>query len=118
MMRALSKVFGEEHSYIKEYFNGENSIWALRGEIAHGEHSELTYDKYLKVWKKLSLLQDISKSFILRVIFKLKSNQKICDWSREFSLQIGMDNPNNVLVTSSLDNLPRRDWKIQGNWID
>ena len=118
MIKALSKVFGEKHAYIKEYFNGEDCIWALRGEIAHGEHSELAYDKYLKVWKKLSLLQDISKSFIMRVIFKTKSGQKIDDWSREFSLQIGMDDPNNVLVTSRPSLLPRQDWRIQGNWID
>ena len=64
------------------------------------------------------MLQDISKSFILRVIFKLKSSQKIGDWLHEFSLQIGMDNPNNVLITTTLDHLPRQDWKIQGNWID
>lgn len=118
MMKALSKIYGKGHSYVKEYFNGQNSIWALRGEIAHGEHSELTYDKYLKVWEKLSLLQYISKSFILRVIFKLKSDQEIDDWSREFSLQIEMDNPNNVPVASTLDFLPKQDWKIQGNWID
>ena len=118
MIKALSKVFGENHHYVKEYFNGGDCIWALRGEIVHGEHSELTYDKYLKVWGKLSLLQDISKSFIMRVIFKVKSNQKIEDWSREFSLQIGLDNPDNVPIASTLDFLPKQDWKIQGNWID
>ncbi|MHB8277747.1 MAG: hypothetical protein ACYDIA_08865 [Candidatus Humimicrobiaceae bacterium] len=118
MMKALSKVFGEKHTYIKEYFNGGDCIWALRGEVTHGEHSELTYDKYLKVWKKLSLLQDISKSFIMRVIFKIKSDQKIDDWSREFSLWIELDNPNNVPVASTLKHLERQDWRIQGNWID
>ena len=118
MIKAFSKVFGEKHPYIKEYFKCEDCIWALRGEIAHGEHSELTYDKYLKVWQKLSLLQDISKSLIMRVIFKVKNDQKIDDWSREFSLQIELDNPNNIPVASTLKHLERQDWRIQGNWID
>ncbi|MBU4274956.1 hypothetical protein KKE19_04060 [Patescibacteria group bacterium] len=118
LKKALEGVFGDQHPFIKEYFQGKESIWSLRGELAHGEYSNWHDDKYMMVWKKLATMQDISKSFLTRVILKVDSGKNPPGWTREHTFSIGMDDPRSTLAVSSLDVLPRQDWSIRPEWID
>ena len=118
LKRALEGVFGAQHPIIKEYFQGKDSIWSIRGELAHGEYSSWHEDKYVMVWKKLAPLQDISKSFLTRVILRIPSGKTPPGWTREHTFSIGMDDPRSTLATSRLEILPRKDWSIRPEWID
>ncbi|MBU4210558.1 hypothetical protein KJ637_03940, partial [Patescibacteria group bacterium] len=68
--------------------------------------------------KKLATMQDISKSFLTRVILKVDSGKNPPGWTREHTFSIGMDDPRSTLAVSSLDVLPRQDWSIRPEWID
>lgn len=118
LKRAFEGVFGKNHKVIKEYFDGKESIWAIRGKLAHGEYSDWHYDEYIKAWNKLWLVREIAKSFISRVILEIPPGKKKPDWSRLHHFSIGMDSPKGALVVSRLDILPRKEWRIKPEWID
>lgn len=118
LKRAFEEVFGIDHNIIKDYFEGNESIWTIRGELVHGEYSDWHHEKYIKVWYKLPLVQEIAESFINRVVLQIPSEKERSGWSRNYRVSIGMDNPNATLVVSRLDILPNKDWKIRTEWID
>lgn len=118
LKRALEGVFGDKSSVIDEYFKGKDSIWRIRGELAHGEYSDWHDEKYMMAWRKLAPLQDISKSFLTRVILKVPSGKRSPGWTREHTFALGMDDPRSTLAVSRIDVLPRQDWSIRPEWID
>lgn len=118
MKRAFVAVFGEKNPVVDEYFKGDKSLNSLRGQLAHGEYSDWHYDQYFEVWKKLSDIEEIAKSFITRVVLQIKPGTKRPTWQRTHSMSVGMDSPKGALVASRLDIFPTKDWKIKAEWID
>ncbi|MBU4202271.1 MAG: hypothetical protein KKB85_03890, partial [Candidatus Altiarchaeota archaeon] len=57
----------------------------------------ITYKDFMnqiyKLRKKLATMQDISKSFLTRVILKVDSGKNPPGWTREHTFSIGMDDP-------------------------
>jgi len=118
MRRAFSAVFGSGNPVIDEYFRGKESINTMRGDLAHGELSDWHYDEYMKVWSKLGRVQEISKAFITRVLLRIPPGEDRPRYSGRSVLSMSMDRPNSTLVATRPDVFPRKDWRIQPEWIE
>lgn len=115
---ALGKVFGVKHQYLKEYFEVDNSLWDLRGELVHEAYSDWHFEKKELVGKKSYLLQAIAKEFLVRVIIQIKPQEKAPSWSGHSFFEISMFSPKGALVASHLRFFPTKDWKIKASWIE
>lgn len=115
---ALKKVFGTNSPIIKKYLSGKNSIWDTRGRIVHGDYSEWNNKQVELVRKNLNELQDISQSFLYRVILGLRPSQKIPERSsKTFRMSVSMYSPRGALVVSDLRMFPIKDWTIKSEWV-
>lgn len=114
----LEKIFGKSHKYLKEYFEVDDSLWDLRGELIHKAYSDWHFEKKELVRKKLYVLQDIAKEFLIRVIMQIKPDKKAPSWSGHSFIGISMFNPKGALVVSHLRFFPIKDWKIKASWIE
>lgn len=114
----LEKVFGEDHKYLKEYFDGKESLWNLRGELVHEAYSDWHFDKKELIRKKSYLLQDIAKEFLIRIIQDVKPGEKAPSWSKHFMISMSMFSPKGALVASDPRIFPTKDWKIKASWIE
>lgn len=115
---ALEKVFGKKHQYLKEYFEVDNSLWDLRGELVHEAYSDWHFEKKELVRKKSYLLQAIAKEFLVRIIMQIKPQKKAPSWSGHSFFEISMFSPKGALVASHLRFFPIKDWKIKASWIE
>lgn len=115
---ALKKVFGDKNPVLKEYFEGEESIWNLRGELVHEAYSDWHFEKKELIRKKSYILQEIAKEFLIRVIMKIPSQKKVPDWSKHFVLSVSMFSPKGALVASDPRIFPTKEWKIKASWIE
>lgn len=118
MKRGFIAVFGKDNPAIDEYFKGKDSIYSLRGKLAHGEYSDWHYDEYMKVWGKLWAVQEIAKGFITRVLMQIPAGTERPAWSGHHVFSMPMDRPTHALVVSKLDMFPIKDWTIKADWID
>lgn len=115
---ALKKVFGDKSSILKEYFEGKESIWSLRGDIVHEAYSDWHFEKKDLIRKKSYLLQEITKEFLVRIIMQIKPKEKAPTWSGHSFYEISMFSPKGALVASHLRFFPVKDWKIKASWIE
>lgn len=118
MKRAFESVFGAKNPVIDEYFKGDDSIYSLRGKLAHGEYSDWHYEEYMKVWRRLGRLEEITKGFITRVLLRIPPGQPRPRWAGSHIFSMTMDRPTGALVVTRLDMFPIKDWKIRADWIE
>lgn len=118
VQRILELVFGQEHKYISLIFNKKNgySLSDIRSEIAHGGITLLDRESEKLVRERIGELEQISRSFLFRLIFSLKPNDSIPDWSRMHRASLNFDDPRCTLVVSREDILPTKDWRIRPEW--
>lgn len=114
----LEKVFGKDHKYMAEYFEVDNSLWDLRGELVHEAYSDWHLEKKELIRKKSYLLQEIAKEFLIRVTMLIRPKEKAPAWSGHSLLEISMFTPKGALVASHLKFFPIKDWKIKASWIE
>ncbi|QQG45567.1 MAG: hypothetical protein HYW89_01400 [Candidatus Sungiibacteriota bacterium] len=113
---ALAKVFGEDHEFTKGFFDSSEgkSIYRLRNDLAHGNFNLIDRDELHQIRNKLPLLEDIAFAFIMRL--SLGKNQKYKKANR-FSMSIKFDSPRDTKIASNLNMFPRKDWRIQWEWL-
>lgn len=115
----MEAVLGADHEILDDYFKGNDSIWNLRGKLVHDGYCKISYEDYLKIWKKVSLVEEIAKVVTTRVLLDLKPGDKSIKWSRMHKSSMDARNPQTTLAVTKLSILPHdADWKIRPEWIE
>ena len=118
----LKGVFGSQDKVVDYIFKQKEdnlTIWSLRGKLVHhGILSDWGFVDEQIVVKRIGLLDEIAREFILRVALKLQPNEKVPKWKRLFGLAMSGFDPRSCMVTSHERILPTGDWKIKPEWIE
>lgn len=113
-------IFGKDHHYLELFFKKRDghSLYSIRQEIAHGKLSLLDRSHAKLVKSRLPEIEKISEEFLLRIIFKLKSKQKIPKWSKQYHQTVYTNDPRTLLFAGNEDILPTKDWRIRSEWCN
>lgn len=117
LKKSFVAVFGEKSREYSEYFKDQSNIIKIRSNIVHKSYSDWNFEGKKVIYKKLPILKEIAKKFILRVSLKYKKTRKSPEWSNEFIISLNTKSPNSTLIVSDLKTLPANDWKIKSEWI-
>ena len=112
----LPYVLGNKHWSIKTFFEGNNSLMKIRNKITHGEFSLYNDEHKMIVEKSLNDIADLSREFILRLLLKKQSKDKLEEWGNNFIASFSMSDPRITMVCSSEKILPTTEWKIKPEW--
>ena len=115
----MEAVLGENHPHIKSLFEskeGEDSLYDLRGQLAHGGITFLDPNHNKMIRKKLGELGEIVKDFVKKII--IKPDQKFPKWSGKFSMSISFFTPQNTMIANTDKMFPIKDWRIRLEWLD
>ncbi len=118
--QVINLVFGKDHRYLQLLFEKQND-WSLndiRGALAHGKLSHLDENNRELVAERIHEIENISRDLIYRLIFKLKSDEKIPSWSQQHTLSCSTADPRMTLVVSDEKIIPNKDWRIRPDWCD
>lgn len=118
--KAVEKVFGEEHQFVKDLFEIQYKGYTLqniRNKIAHGDFSKSSTAIANLVWERMPLIQQISREFIFRVLLGLKPTESLPGYSGAVTSIRSTHNPNGWVI-SDLSILPNKDWRIRTEWFD
>jgi len=113
-------VFGEGHPYVVRLFEKRDgySLSDIRGRLAHGGFTLVERDDEQLVKARLPEIEQIAREFLVRLAVHLKPSDLPPTWSQRHRVAISMSDPRSTLCTSTLDVLPRTDWRIQPEWLD
>jgi hypothetical protein len=120
---AVSTVFGKEHIYFKWLFEqssgGDISLSKLRSELAHGDVTLLDKAHEHLVRKHLHEMGDITKEFLMRILFRLNPSQAVPSWSRTFQVSVTTADPRSTLFSTTESIFPSgTSWKIRPEWCE
>lgn len=118
VQRGLEFVFGREHKYISLMFDKIDgfSLNDIRSKVVHGGVSLLDREKEKLVRSRIGELEQISRDFLIRILFSLKPSDSIPDWSRMHRASLNFNDPRCTLVSSKEDIFPNNDWRIRPEW--
>ena len=118
--RIAELIFGSDHQYINALFEKTdgNSLSDIRGKLAHGKVTLIEREDETLVGNRLHEIADISREFLIRIIFFLKPNESLPSWSQLHSVATSLADPRNTLVSSDEKLLPTKDWKIKPEWCE
>jgi len=117
--RVTQVVFGEDHRFLGLLFDAGtdgHSLTSIRGELAHGGVTLMDRDHERLVRSRLHEIEEISKEFLIRLIFFLKPNQPIPSWSRKFSDSMHFTDPRSTMFVNSEIPIEGKDWRIRAEW--
>lgn len=116
--KAFENVFGANSVEKELYFGKNDSLWDLRGSVAHGDYSDWDFDKRQHLHSKIHIIKSIARDFIYRIVFQIKSSDKTKYPSSSFLVGMSFDNPLSTLISTREDIFPTKDWKIKPEWFD
>jgi hypothetical protein len=119
--RVVELVFGQEHSYINLLFEkgpDGHSLNSIRGQLAHGDVTQIDRDHEKLVRARLREIAVISKEFLTRLIFFLKPGEALPSWSRTFVDSLHFTDPRSTMFVNSEIPVSGKDWRIRPEWID
>ena len=120
-LKVSELVFGENHPHLTTLFKKQGdkeSLYALRGRLAHGDITLLDPDDRGLIEDRLHEMSTIAKDFLKRVIFLLKPTDKLPKWSGRHQISIFPKDPRDIMVASDFKMLGKDDWKIRPEWLD
>jgi hypothetical protein len=120
---AVSTVFGKEHIHFKWLFEqssgGDISLSKLRSELAHGDVTLLDKAHEHLVRKHLHEMGDITKEFLMRILFRLNPSQAVPSWSKTFQVSVTTADPRSTLFSTTDSIFPSgASWKIRPEWCE
>lgn len=116
--KAFEKVFGADSVEKDLYFGKGDSLWDLRGSVAHGDYSDWDLVKRQHLHSKIHIIKSIARDFVYRVAFQIKPTEKTTFPAGHYALGMSFDNPLSTLISTREDVLPNKDWKIKPEWFD
>ncbi len=114
------QVFGPDHAYLNALFEKRNgySLSDIRSKLAHGAVTLLVKEDERLVRNRCGEIAEISKEFLTRIIFSLKSTDPLPTWSGQYSASFSFNDPRTILVATKDDIFPNKDWRIRPEWCD
>lgn len=118
----VSEIFGKDSKIVKrlfeEKYNGK-TVWGMRSDMAHGRKKKLPRVQGEEKINFTSMMREISREFILRILLGIKSDEKLPQISNTFSSGYSMYDPRSCFVRSGPSFLPKDvNWEIRAEWID
>ncbi len=119
----VASVFGAGHRYLKLLFEessgGDISLKDLRARLAHGNVTLMHKRHEHLVRKHLHQIEQITKEFLLRVLFRLEPQDLVPSWSGKFQQSFRTADPRSTMVASTNAVFPKgTDWKIRAEWCE
>lgn len=116
-------VFGDGHKYLKILFeessNGDIPLKDLRSELAHGYATLLHKGHENLIRRHLYEMGQITREFLLRVLFRLQPSDKPPSWSGAFQQSFVTADPRSTMVASDEKMFPKgTSWKIRHEWCE
>jgi len=68
------------------------------------------------VRSRLHEIEEISKEFLIRLIFFLKPNESLPSWSRKFGESMHFTDPRSTMFVNSEIPVEGKDWRIRTEW--
>ncbi len=120
---AVFAVFGQGHPYFKLLFEessaGDMSLSQLPSELAHGGVTLLDRSHEHLVRKHLHEMADITKQFLMRVLFRIAPTEKVPSWSQTFQVSMSTADPRSTLFSTTETVFPKgTDWKLRAEWCE
>lgn len=122
--RALAtETFGAGHPYLEALFvkplQSKASLSDLRSELAHGGMTLLDKGHEQLIRQRADEMGIIAREFLLRILFKLKPEDKVPSWSEEIQLGMNPADPRTTMWTTT-DKVfpPGTSWKIRPEWCE
>ncbi|MFZ1987778.1 MAG: hypothetical protein WAV21_01955 [Minisyncoccia bacterium] len=117
--KVMELVFGTDHEYIKALFekvDGRESIYDLRGELAHGGITLLDPSHQKMIRERLPELAEIVREFVRRII--VKPGQELPRWTGGSTISMFPSDPRDMMIASDDRMFRHLDWKIKPEWFD
>lgn len=116
---SLERVLGKKDKMVKNFFKKKDgySLYNLRNELAHGSFSHIDTKHADLISERVYEIQAVAHEFILRLSSK-SADKKRLRKINNYSMSMDMGDPRSCYVTSTLDVLPRKDWRIIPEWLD
>lgn len=116
---AMAIIFGEEHEYVKLFFNKTDkySIYDLRSKLAHGSFTILDSEDKEIIEKRLPDVKHIAHELILRLSTGTMKDETIKEIATGRTISILFNNPRGTGVASNLDFFQNKDWTIKPEWL-
>lgn len=116
--RIVELVFGQDHEYLETLFKKRDgfSLNDIRGKLAHGHVTLLDKEDESLVRKRLSEIAEISKDFLIRIIFFLQPTDSLPSWSQSHASHLQIADPRTTMVASNEKIFPTDDWRIRSEW--
>lgn len=116
-------VFGESHPYVQALFvkstDTDVSLSDLRSELAHGGMTLLNRRHEDLIRRRVHEMGDIAREFLLRVLFRLRPDERVPAWSQHFALGMSTADPRTTMWTTTDKVFPRgTSWKIRPEWCE
>ena len=117
--RVAELVFGKGNRYLAFLFDKGTdgySLTSIRGELAHGSVTLINRDHERLIRSRLHEIEEISREFLIRLIFFLKPNEQLPSWSRKFSDSMHFTDPRSTMFVNSEIPVEGKDWRIRAEW--
>ncbi|MCX6735868.1 MAG: hypothetical protein NTZ13_02190 [Candidatus Parcubacteria bacterium] len=117
--KVMELVFGTDHAYVKTLFekvDGKESIYDLRGELAHGGITLLDSSHQKRIRERLPELAEIVREFVRKII--VKPGQELPRWTGGSTFSVFPSDPRDMMISSDMRMYERLDWKIKPEWFD
>ena len=121
---AIAKtVFGESHPYVQALFVKSAptgvSLSDLRSELAHGGMTLLNQRHEDLIRHRVHEMGSIAREFLLRVLFRLRPDERLPAWSQHFALGMSTADPRTTMWTTTDKVFPQgTSWKIRPEWCE
>jgi len=120
---AVLSIFGEGHRYLKLLFDkssgGDISLKDLRSGLAHGDVTLMDKQHEHLVRKHLYEMGEITREFLLRVLFRLEPSEIVPSWSGKFQRTFSAADPRSTMYSSTEKIFPKgTEWKIRAEWCE
>lgn len=121
--KVATAVFGEGHPYLKLLFEkpavGEMSLSDLRSELAHGGITMLEEAHRSVVSKSLYEMGNITREFLLRILFCLKPPEAVPSWSGRSQMSLSSADPRLTMWSTTDKVFPEgTNWRIRPEWCE
>lgn len=122
-MAVAKTVFGESHPYVQALFvksaDTRVSLSDLRSELAHGGMTLLNRQQEDLIRHRVHEMGNIAREFLLRVLFRLRPDEKVPAWSQHFALGMSTADPRTTMWTTTDKIFPSgTNWKIRPEWCE
>ncbi len=113
-------VFGDDHPALSALFTKSEgySLSDIRSELAHGGLTRLSRVDRDLVERRTGEIAQISREFLLRVIFGLKPESEPLKWSGRHLAGASFDDPRTYAFVTTPKALGTKDWRIKAEWIE